>query len=119
MIKYIKREIYEVSAKVVDASGGYSNLSGTVNGSQISFPLSFDSHQNNDDCEKAYLKAMKAYSDAEGLGYTAAQSGRPLTLITLTRINDGKQLKKTSIGLIPDYEVEVPDEEEETPEVGE
>jgi hypothetical protein len=105
MIKYLDREIYEVSAKAVDTSGGYNNLSG--------YPISFDSHQNNDDCDKAYFKAMAAYSDAEKLGYTAAQSGRPLTIVSLLRISDGMQLKKTCIGKIPMIEIEVPDPEPE------
>lgn len=105
MIKYLDREIYEVSAKAVDASGGYNNLNG--------YPISFDSHQNNDDCDKAYFKAMAAYSDAEKAGYTAAQSGRPLTIVSLLRISDGMQLKKTCIGKIPMIEIEVPDPEPE------
>ena len=105
MTNYLQREVYEVSAKVVDASGGYNNLTG--------YPQSFDSHQNSDNCDKAYFKAMAAYSDAEKAGYTAAQSGRPLTIVSLLRVSDGMQLKKTCIGKIPMIEVEVPDPEPE------
>ena len=114
MIEYLKREIYEVVAKVVDASGGYSNLSGKINNVDVSWPQSFDSHQNNDDCDKAYYKSCKSFSDAESLGYQAIQSGRPLTLITLTRISDGKQIKRSVIGAMPDLEKEVPDPEPES-----
>ena len=104
MIKTLKREIYQVDAKVVDASGGYNNITG--------YPATFDSHQNNDDCDKAYLKALKSFSDAESNGYQAAQSGRPLTIIMLTRINDGRQMKKSVIGTgVPDIQIEVPDPE--------
>lgn len=113
MTKEVQREIYEVSAKAVDAAGGYNNLSG--------YPVSFDSHQNSEDLDKTYFKACKAYSDAEALGYQAAQSGRPLTIVSLLRISDGKQLKKTVIGKMPPILVEVadpePEEEPEEPEV--
>lgn len=99
----IKREIYEVSAKAVDASGGYNNLSG--------YPISFDSHQNNDDIDKAFNKAMESYAAAESAGYKAAQSGRPLTIVSIVRISDGKQLEKKCIGKMPD--IIVPDPEPE------
>lgn len=98
-----KREIYEVSAKAVDASGGYNNLDG--------YPKSFDSHQNGDDCEKAYNKAYEAYDAAGSAGYKAAQSGRPLTIVSVIRISDGKQLDKKCIGKMPD--IVVPDPEPE------
>ena len=45
----MKREIYVVNAKVVDASGGYNDVSG--------YPASFDSHTNSDDLEKTEAKA--------------------------------------------------------------
>ncbi len=95
----MKREIYEVNAKVVDASGGYNNLP--------EYPKSFDSHQNSDNIDKARNKAYAAYNDACSAGYLAANSGRPLTIATLTRISDGMQLEKTSIGKMP----ELPDPE--------
>lgn len=100
----MKREIYEVTAKAVDASGGYNNLSG--------YPISFDSHQNNDDLEKARYKAYAAFDSAGSAGYTAAQSGRPLTIVSIIRISDGRQLEKKVIGRMPD----LPDPEPETPE---
>ncbi len=95
----MKREIYEVNAKVVDASGGYNNLP--------EYPKSFDSHQNSDSLDKARNKAYASYADACSAGYLAANSGRPLTIVTLTRISDGMQLEKTSIGKMP----ELPDPE--------
>ena len=100
----MKREIYEVSAKAVDASGGYNNLSG--------YPISFDSHQNSDSIDKARNKAYASYNDACSAGYTAANSGRPLTVVTLTRISDGVQMEKTSIGKIPELPDPEPSHEE-------
>lgn len=103
----MKREIYEVNAKVVDAAGSYNNLTG--------YPKSFDSHQNEDNLDKARNKACASYSDACSAGYTAATSGRPLTIVTLTRISDGMQLEKVQIGKMPT----LPDPEPEPEEVGE
>ena len=74
----MKREIYEVTAKAVDASGGYNNLTG--------YPKSFDSHQNNDDLEKTKNKAYAAYDSAGADGYTAAANGRPLTIVSIVRM---------------------------------
>ena len=101
----MKREIYEVNAKVVDASNGYNNLTG--------YPKTFDSHQNNDDLTKAMNKAYASYNEAASAGYTAANNGRPLTIVILTRISDGVTLEKARIGSMPD----LPDPEPEpTPE---
>ena len=110
MIKYIKREIYEVNAKVVDAAKAYNNLSG--------YPKSFDSHQNGDDLEKTYFKAKAAYDEASAAGNTSAASGRPLTIVSLLRVSDGRQLFHDKIGEMPMYEEEIPDPEPEpeTPE---
>ena len=108
----MKREIYEVVAKAIDASGGYNNLNG--------YPISFDSHQNGDSLEKARYKAYAAFDSAGSAGYTAAQSGRPLTIVSIMRISDGKQLDKKVIGtmpLLPDPEPE-PEPEEEPEENG-
>ena len=118
MIKHIEREIYEVAAKVVDASGAYNNLSGTIGGTAYSFPMSVDSHQNGDDLEKTKNKAYAAFDAAGTLGYTAAANGRPLTIVTLTRISDSRQIERKLIGKMPPIDQEVPDPEpeEETPE---
>ena len=101
------REIYEVMAKAVDASGGYNNLNG--------YPKTFDSHQNEDNLEKAYNKAQAAYNDAASAGYTAANSGRPLTIVSLIRISDGLQLNKVRIGKMPELPDPEPEPEPEEP----
>ena len=97
----MKREIYEVVSKVVDASGGYNNLTG--------YPKSFDSHQNKDDLEKTMNKAYAAFDEAGSQGYTAAANGRPLTIVSLIRVSDGLQIEKKCIGAMP----ELPDPVEE------
>ena len=99
----MKREIYEVIAKVVDAAGGYNNLSG--------YPKTFDSHQNDDSIDKARNKAYASFNEASGAGYTAANSGRPLTIVSLIRISDGMQLEKSCIGKMPELPDPEPQEE--------
>lgn len=110
-IELKKREIFLVDAKVVDATGAYNNLSG--------YPQPFDSKFNDNDVDKAMNKAYAAYENAASAGHTAATSGRPLTMVSLIRVSDGKQLEKKAIGKIPDVEIEVPDEEPEVEPEGE
>ena len=47
----MKREIYEVYAKVVDSTGAYNTLSG--------YPKVFDSHSYNDDIDKAFAPGRR------------------------------------------------------------
>lgn len=88
----MRREIYEVNAKVVDAADAYNNLSG--------YPISFDSRHYDNDLEKTRRRAYASYSDACKAGYNA--DGRPLTVVTLLRISDGFQLESTQIGDMPE-----------------
>ena len=118
MIKHIEREIYEVTAKTVDAAGGYSNLSGTIGSKTFTFPMSFDSHQNSDDLEKNLNKAYTAFDAAGSIGREAAAQGRPLTIVSIIRVNDGRQLDKKCIGSMPTIDEEVPDPEPEPEENG-
>ena len=90
----MKREIYEVNAKVVDAAGGYSNLTG--------YPISFDSHQNNDDIDKTNAKAYASYYAACQAGETARATGRPLTIVSLMQVSTGLQIEGKRIGIMPD-----------------
>ena len=90
----MKREIYEVVAKVVDASGAYNNLTG--------FPQSFDSHHYNDDLDKAWGRAYAAYHSACTDGANGFANGRPLTIATLLRVSDGLQLEKSIYGKLPE-----------------
>lgn len=110
-IQLKKREIFLVEAKVVDATGAYNNVPG--------YPQEFDSKFNDNDVEKAMNKAYAAFESAASAGHTAAANGRPLTVVSLVRIGDGKQLEKKAIGKIPDIEIEVPDPEPEPEPEGE
>lgn len=88
----MKREIYEVYAKVVDANGAYNTLSG--------YPKVYDSHLNNDDCEKARQKAYGEYHAVLGTMYNRAD--RQAQFAMIIRANDGLQIEKTYIGGIAD-----------------
>lgn len=100
----MKREIYIVNAKVVDASGGYNDVSG--------YPISFDSHHNNDSIENTEAKAYASYYSACSAGETARSNGRPLTVVTLTQMSTGMQIEGKRIGAMP----ELPDPEPEPKE---
>ena len=88
----MKREIYEVYAKVVDANGAYNTLSG--------YPKVYDSHQNDDDCEKARQKAYGEYHSVLGSMYP--RTDRQCQVAMIIRANDGMQIEKACIGKIAD-----------------
>lgn len=114
MIKLVDREAFEVNAKVIDASGAFNNLSyKDANNNTVTYPQSFDSKMNNNDVENTRLRAYESFDRAGSEDYKSARSGRPLTIVTLTRISDGKQLEKKVIGKMPQIEAEVPDDEPE------
>lgn len=106
----MQREIYEVSAKVVDASGAYNNLQG--------YPVSFDSHQNGDDLKKTYYKACASFDAASSSGNTSAAAGRPLTIVSLLRVSDGRQIDKRQIGDMPELPDPAPAPEPEPEQNG-
>lgn len=54
----MRREIYEVYAKVIDANGSYNTLSG--------YPKTFDSRSYNGDIEKTLRRAEGEFSDTWG-----------------------------------------------------
>ena len=101
----MKREIYLVNAKAVDAAGAYNDLSG--------YPASFDSHHNNDDIEKTEAKAYASFYSACSAGSTAKANGRPLTVVTLLRISDGVQIEGRAIGKMPELPDPVQNDSEE------
>lgn len=88
----MKREIYEVYAKVVDANGAYNTLSG--------YPKVFDSHQNNDDLEKARIRAYAEYWDV--LGTMGKRDDRQQQIAMIIRASDGMQIEKTALGKVAD-----------------
>jgi len=87
------RVIYEVYAKVVDSSGAYNTLDG--------YPKVFDSHQFNDDCDKALVRARAEYYSVLGAMYKRDDRQKQIAMIL--RANDGLQIEYTHIGEIQGY----------------
>ena len=92
----MKRQIYEVYAKVVDANGSYNTLSG--------YPKAFDSHNYSDDVDKALLRATGEF--AETWGAMCKVDTRQLQMVMLMSA-DGFVIDRKVIGAIAD----LPDEE--------
>lgn len=88
----MKREIYEVYAKVIDANGSYNTLNG--------YPKTFDSHLNNDDIALTRDKAYGEYHTALGSMYKA--NTRQAQFAMILRASDGVQIEKTYIGALAD-----------------
>lgn len=98
----MKREIYEVYAKIVDANGAYNTLSG--------YPKTFDSHSYNDDIDKARMRAYGEYHDA--LGAMCKRDDRQVQIAMILRASDGMQIEMSRLGEL----AELPDPEEEETE---
>lgn len=89
----MKRQIYEVYAKVVDASGAYNTLSG--------YPKVFDSRVYNDDIDKTLMRATGEF--ASTWGAMCLREDRQLqTVILMTA--EGFIIDKKVIGQIADLE---------------
>ena len=87
----MKRQIFEVYAKVVDATGAYNTLSG--------YPKSFDSRSYNGDIEKTLKRATGEFSDT--FGAMCKNDTRQLQTVILMSA-DGFVLRKETIGKIAD-----------------
>ena len=94
----IKRQIYEVYAKVVDANGAYNTLSG--------YPKVFDSHTYNDDPDKALMRATGEFATTWGTMCT--REDRQLQTVMLMTA-EGFVIDKKVIGQMGD----LPEPEEE------
>lgn len=88
----MKREIFEVYAKVVDANGAYNTLSG--------YPKVFDSHTYNDDINKARKRAYGEYYEA--LGAMCKRDDRQQQIAMILRGSDGVQIETSALGTIAD-----------------
>lgn len=89
----MKRQIYEVYAKVVDASGTYNTLSG--------YPKVFDSHVYNDDINKTLMRATGEF--ASTWGAMCLREDRQLQTVLLMTA-EGFIIDKKVIGQIADLE---------------
>ena len=92
----MKRQIYEVYAKVVDGSGAYNTLSG--------YPKAFDSHVYGDDINKALMRATGEFANTWGA--MCLRDDRQLQMVLLMTA-DGFVIDKKVIGQIAD----LPEEE--------
>lgn len=101
----MKREIFEVYAKIVDANGSYSTLSG--------YPQVFDSKNYGNDIDKAKNRAFGAWHDA--LGAMCKRDDRQLQVAMILRASDGMQIALQVLGEIAD----LPDPDPEPEEVAE
>lgn len=86
------RQIFVVSASIVDANGGYSIPSG--------YPKSFDSRHYDNNIDKAQRKAD---ADASTMWASMCNSdaGRQLQTVTLETV-DGFQIYKKCLGALAD-----------------
>ena len=92
----MKRQIFEVYAKIVDANGAYSTLSG--------YPKTFDSRNYDGDIDKTLRRATGEFS--ETYGAMCKRDDRQLQTVILMSA-DGFVVDKKKIGEIADD----PDEE--------
>lgn len=92
----MKRQIFEVYAKVVDATGAYNTLS--------SYPKTFDSRSYDGDIDKALKRATGEF--CETFGAMCKNDSRQLQTVILMSA-DGFIIDRKNIGEIADD----PDEE--------
>ena len=90
------REIYEVTAKIVDANGTFNTLSG--------FPKVFDSRSYEGDLEKTRQRAYGAYYTA--LGTMCSVDTRMVQECMIIRVSDGVHIALTYMGELNPEEAE-------------
>jgi hypothetical protein len=88
----MKREIYEVYAKIVDANGAYNTLTG--------YPKYFDSKLHNNDIDRARKRAYGEYHEA--LAAMCKRDDRQQQIVMIIRASDGVQIEKTCLGQVAD-----------------
>lgn len=95
----MQREIYEVTAKVVDANGTYNSLSG--------YPKVYDSRSYGNDLEKTLMRARGGWHEA--LDAMSKVDTRQVQFAAIIRVSDGVQIALEKIGKLAD----LPDPEPE------
>ena len=102
----MKRQIFEVYAKVVDANGAYNTLSG--------YPKTFDSHNYDDDIDKALKRAKGEFHDT--IGAMCKRDDRQLQTVILMTADGFMVEDPWTDGAIADLPDPVTQEEETNPE---
>lgn len=97
------RKIYEVYAKIVDANGNYSTLSG--------YPKAFDSRHYDNDIVKTRKRAEGEFSSTYGTMCT--RDDRQLQTVILMEA-DGTIIENRHLGKVADLPDPEPETEEET-----
>ena len=102
----MQREIYEVTANVIDANGTYNTLSG--------YPKVFDSKNYDNDVGKTY---KRAYGEWCGVMNTMSKrDDRLLQVAWINRVSDGVQMIADRFGDMPEYPDPEPEPEPEPEE---
>ena len=94
----MKRQIFEVYAKVVDANGNYNTLT--------NYPKVFDSRSYNNDIDKTLLRAQGEFYNT--IGTMCSRDDRQLQTVILMSA-DGFIVDRKAIGAVAD----IPDSEPE------
>lgn len=84
----MRREIYEVHAKVVDANGTYNSLNG--------YPKLYDSRSYDNNIEKTLQRARGGWHEA--LEAMAKIDTRQVQFAYIVRASDGLQIELEKIG---------------------
>lgn len=101
----MQRQIFIVSATIVDANGTFSNLP--------NYPKTFDSKNYGNDIDKAQRRAIGDASEA--FGAMCKVDTRQLQTVMVTTA-DGFQVEKRSIGQIAELPDPAPVEQTNEPE---
>lgn len=104
----MQRKFFEVYAKVVDANGAYNTLSG--------YPKAFDSHNYNDDVDKALRRAKAEFHETAG-AMLKRDDRQQQTAILMG--SDGFIIESFTVGAVADLPDPEPEPETEEEPAGE
>lgn len=96
----MKREIYQVTAHIVDANGTFNALSG--------YPKNFDSKSYDNDIDKTRQRAYGEWHNA--LAAMSKVDTRQLQIAAIVRVSDGLQIALERIGELAELPEPEPDE---------
>ena len=91
------REIFKVTAEIVDSNGTYNSLSG--------YPKNFDSNNYSGDVDKAMQRAVGDWHEV--MGAFAKRDDRKLQIAQVIQLSTGAVIQNDYIGRLSDDETEV------------